>query len=56
MKKSLFSDSQIVDSLEREGAGFKVPDRVVAAHRLDANEYNGRTTVQLMVEFAEPSA
>ncbi len=33
-----------------------LPDRVVAAYRLDANEYNGRTTVQLMVEFAEPSA
>jgi hypothetical protein len=52
MKKSRFSDSQIVDALERAGVGFKVPDRVVAAYRLDANEYNGRTTVQLMVEFA----
>ncbi len=33
-----------------------LPDRVVAAYRLDANEYNGRTTVQLMVEFAEQAA
>jgi single-stranded-DNA-specific exonuclease len=33
-----------------------LPDRVVAAYRLDANEYNGRTTVQLMVEFAEAAA
>ena len=33
-----------------------LPDLIRAAYRLDANEYNGRTTVQLMVEYAEPSA
>ena len=30
-----------------------LPDRVRAAYRLDANEFNGRTSVQLMLEFAE---
>jgi single-stranded-DNA-specific exonuclease len=30
-----------------------LPERIRAAYRLGANEYNGRTTVQLMVEFAE---
>ena len=33
-----------------------LPDRIRAAYRLDANEFNGRTTVQLMVEFAEACA
>lgn len=33
-----------------------LPDRIRAAYRLDANEFNGRTSVQLMVAFAEPSA
>ncbi|MDB5839842.1 MAG: recJ [Herminiimonas sp.] len=31
-----------------------LPDRVRVAYRLDANEYNGVTRVQLMVEHAEP--
>ncbi len=30
-----------------------LPSRIRAAYRLDANEFNGRTTVQLMIEFAE---
>ncbi|MEO0318544.1 MAG: single-stranded-DNA-specific exonuclease RecJ [Pseudomonadota bacterium] len=30
-----------------------LPSRIRAAYRLDANEYNGRTTVQVMIEFAE---
>jgi single-stranded-DNA-specific exonuclease len=30
-----------------------LPARIRAAYRLDANEFNGRTTVQLMIEFAE---
>lgn len=33
-----------------------LPDRIRAAYRLDANEFNGRTSVQLMVAFAEPAA
>ncbi len=51
--------------LDRDGRQFDaiwfnhadgLPDRIRAAYRLGANEYNGRTTVQLMVEFAEPAA
>ncbi len=30
-----------------------LPSRIRAAYRLDANEFNARTTVQLMIEFAE---
>lgn len=33
-----------------------LPSRIRAAYRLDANEFNGRTTVQLMIEFAEGAA
>ncbi|MEN3365402.1 MAG: single-stranded-DNA-specific exonuclease [Burkholderiales bacterium] len=32
-----------------------LPERARVAYRLDANEYNGVTRVQLMVEFAEPA-
>ncbi|WP_343586458.1 single-stranded-DNA-specific exonuclease RecJ [Herbaspirillum sp.] len=32
-----------------------LPDYATVAFRLDANEYNGKTTVQLMVEHAEPA-
>ena len=48
--------------LEREGRQFdaiwfnhadSLPARARVAYRLDANEFNGRTQVQLMVEFAE---
>ncbi len=48
--------------LERDGRQFDaiwfnhadgLPARIRAAYRLGANEYNGRTSVQLMVEFAE---
>ena len=51
--------------LEKDGRRFDaiwfnhadgLPDRIRAAYRLDANEFNGRTSVQLMVAFAEPSA
>ena len=30
-----------------------LPDRALFAYRLDANEFNGKTSVQLMVEYAE---
>ncbi len=48
--------------LEKDGRQFDaiwfnhadgLPARVRAAYRLDANEFNGRTSVQLMIEFAE---
>ena len=32
-----------------------LPDRANVAFRLDANEFNGRTSVQLLVEHAEPA-
>lgn len=32
-----------------------LPNYATVAFRLDANEYNGRTTLQLMVEHAEPA-
>jgi single-stranded-DNA-specific exonuclease len=49
--------------LERDGRSFdaiwfnhaeSMPGRIRAAYRLDANEFNGVTRVQLMVEHAEP--
>jgi single-stranded-DNA-specific exonuclease len=48
--------------LEKNGARYDaiwfghadaLPERVRAAYRLDANEYNGVTRVQLMIEYAE---
>ena len=32
-----------------------LPGRARVAYRLDANEYNGKTTIQLMIEHAEPA-
>jgi single-stranded-DNA-specific exonuclease len=37
------------------GHADALPDYANIAFRLDANEYNGKTTVQLMVEHAEPA-
>lgn len=37
------------------GHADALPDYAIVAFRLDANEYNGKTTVQLMVEHAEPA-
>ena len=37
------------------GHADALPERVRAAYRLDANEYNGVTRVQLMIEHAEPA-
>ncbi|KIF80872.1 single-stranded-DNA-specific exonuclease RecJ [Noviherbaspirillum autotrophicum] len=36
------------------GHADSLPDRAMVAYRLDANEYNGVTRVQLMVEHAQP--
>lgn len=50
--------------LEKDGRSFDaiwfnhadgLPGRIRAAYRLDANEFNGRTQVQLLLEFAEPA-
>lgn len=32
-----------------------LPSNIRAAYRLEANEYNGRTAVQIMIEFSEPA-
>jgi len=37
------------------GHAEAMPDHIKLAFRLDANEYNGVTKVQLMVEHAEPA-
>lgn len=37
------------------GHNEMLPDHVMVAFRLDINEFKGRTTVQLMVEHAEPA-
>ncbi len=37
------------------GHADSLPDRAMVAYRLDANEYNGVTRVQLMVEHAQPA-
>jgi hypothetical protein len=48
--------------LEKDGQQFdaiwfnrteELPRKIQAAYRLDANEYNGRTKVQLLLEYAE---
>ncbi len=49
-------------SLEKDGVNYdaiwfghidSLPGRAKVAYRLDANEFNGRTRVQLLVEHAE---
>jgi len=37
------------------GHADALPERAMVAFRLDANEFNGRTRVQLLVEHAEPA-
>jgi single-stranded-DNA-specific exonuclease len=63
MNQRVLKDRHLKLQLEREGRQFdaiwfnhadSLPHRARIAYRLDANEFNGRTQVQLMVEFAEP--
>lgn len=54
LKLQLQRDNRTFDAIWFNHAD-SLPDRICAAYRLDSNEYNGRTTVQLMVAFAEPS-
>jgi single-stranded-DNA-specific exonuclease len=65
LSQRVLKDKHLKLQLQRDNRKFdaiwfnhadSLPDRIRAAYRLDANEYNGRTTVQLMVAFAEPSA
>jgi single-stranded-DNA-specific exonuclease len=64
LSQRVLKDKHLKLQLQRENRKFDaiwfnhadgLPERVVAAYKLDANDYNGRTTVQLMVEFAEPA-
>ncbi len=63
MNQRVLKERHLKLQLEREGRRFdaiwfnhsdSLPARARIAYRLDANEFNGRTQVQLMVEFAEP--
>ena len=64
LSQRILKDKHLKLQLQRDNRKFDaiwfnhadgLPERVVAAYKLDANDYNGRTTVQLMVEFAEPA-
>ncbi|EJN07003.1 single-stranded-DNA-specific exonuclease RecJ [Herbaspirillum sp. YR522] len=52
LKLLLEKDGQRYDAIWF-GHAESLPDHARVAFRLDANEYNGKTTVQLMVEHAE---
>ncbi|CAM8648285.1 RecJ Single-stranded DNA-specific exonuclease [Oxalobacteraceae bacterium] len=63
MNQRVLKERHLKLQLERAGRQFdaiwfnhadSLPARARIAYRLDANEFNGRTQVQLMVEFAEP--
>ena len=65
LSQRVLKDKHLKLQLQRDNRKFdaiwfnhadSLPDRIRAAYRLDANEFNGRTSVQLMVAFAEPSA
>ena len=62
LSQRVLKDKHLKLQLQRDNRKFdaiwfnhadSLPDRIRAAYRLDANEFNGRTSVQLMVEFAE---
>ncbi len=64
LSQRILKDKHLKLQLQRDNRKFDaiwfnhadgLPERVVVAYKLDANDYNGRTTVQLMVEFAEPA-
>jgi len=54
LKLLLEKDGQKYDAIWF-GHADALPDYATVAFRLDANEYNGNTKVQLMVEHAEPA-
>ena len=64
VNQRILKDKHLKLQLERNGQRYDaiwfghadaLPDYAQVAFRLDSNEYNGRTTVQLMVEHAEPA-
>ena len=64
LNQRLLKDRHLKLQLEKDGREFEaiwfnhadtLSDKIRAAYRLDLNEYNGRSRVQLLVEFAEPA-
>lgn len=62
LNQRILKDRHLKLQLEKNGRHFDaiqfgsttmLPRRARLAYRLDANEYNGRTSVQLLVEYAE---
>ncbi|EIJ47963.1 single-stranded-DNA-specific exonuclease [Herbaspirillum sp. GW103] len=64
LSQRILKDKHLKLQLEKGGRKYDaiwfghtdaLPDHAQVAFRLDANEYNGKTSVQLMVEHAEPA-
>lgn len=64
LRQRILKEKHLKLLLEKEGRQYDaiwfghagaLPDYATVAFKLDANEYNGTTTVQLMVEHAEPA-
>jgi single-stranded-DNA-specific exonuclease len=64
LNQRILKDKHLKLMLEKNGQRFdaiwfghvdSLPDRATIAYRLDANEYNGVTRVQLLVEHAQPA-
>jgi single-stranded-DNA-specific exonuclease len=57
LKMELSSGNTTLDAIMfniRDGFEDRVQGRVMAVYKLDVNEYRGRRTVQLLVEYLEP--
>ncbi len=62
LNQRVLKDKHLKLMLQKDGRQFDaiwfnhadgLPDRARVAYRLDANEFNGKTSVQLLVEYAE---
>ena len=62
LNQKILKEKHLKLFLEKDGKQFdaiwfnrteELPRKIQAAYRLDANEYNGRTKVQLLLEYAE---
>ena len=62
LNQKILKEKHLKLFLEKDGQQFdaiwfnrteELPRKIQAAYRLDANEYNGRTKVQLLLEYAE---
>ena len=54
LKLKLRKGKQNFDAIQFNFAEAAAPDRIHAAFRVDINEWNGRQTVQLLLEHFEP--